>query len=155
MNEENKKLPSNAHCVYKGDVLEVWAWDQKMYDGSTRMFETIKRPDTVDVIATVGDKIIIEEQEQPDRPDMFLSLPGGRADGGGDPFTEAKREFLEETGYVSDDWELWKEIFPAYRTVYSVHYFIARNCRFVQPAGPDDGERIRVRLVSFNDFLLL
>ena len=156
MSAENKKLPPNAHCVYKGTVFEVWAWDQKMYDGSTRVFEIIKRPDTVEVIATVGDKIIIEEQEQPDLPDTFLSMPGGRADQGSDMLVEAKREFLEETGYESSDWELWQEFFPSYHTVYSVHYFIARNCRFEHEVNPDAaGERIRIRLVTFDEFLML
>lgn len=50
-----------------------------MYDGTTKIFEKIKKSDTVAVIAVVDGKILIQKQEQPHR-DMFLSLPGGKCE---------------------------------------------------------------------------
>jgi 8-oxo-dGTP pyrophosphatase MutT (NUDIX family) len=149
-------LPPDAHCVYKGGSTEIWQWKQKLYDGSTKIYEKIKRPDTVEVIAAVGDTIIIEEQEQPGYDRSFLSVPGGQADGDGeDHLSSMKRELLEETGYASDDWEPWFTVTPSKRHIYSVHYFIARNCRYTQAPDPGPGERIRVQLVSFDEFLLM
>ena len=58
MSKKNK-LPKNARRVFKGEIFEVWQWPQKMYDGSTETFEMLKRPDTTQVIATVGDKIAL------------------------------------------------------------------------------------------------
>ncbi len=152
---EGEKLPPKAKLVFKGSIYEVWQWQQKMFDGTTQTYERLIRPDAVEIIASVGDKIIVEEQEQSGRAVSFYSLPGGRADGGGTPLEEAKREFREETGYVSDDWELWQTIVPNNKTLWSIYYFFARNCRLAGPQKLDGGEKISVKLLSFEDFLLL
>jgi ADP-ribose pyrophosphatase len=91
-------LPPDAKLVFKGAIFEVWQWEQKMFDGSTQIFEKVKRPDSADVIAVVGDKIVIETQEQPHRS-PFTCIPGGRCDENENPMDGAKRELLEETGH--------------------------------------------------------
>lgn len=104
--ESNKsKLPSEANLVFKGKIFEVWQWEQEMFDGTKETFEKLKRANTALVIPLVGKNILIQEQEQPDKPGPFLSLPGGRCDESEKPLEAAKRELLEETGYASDDWE--------------------------------------------------
>ncbi len=154
--EENKnKLPAHAKMVFKGVIFEIWQWEQKMYDGTTQVFESLKRPDTVEIVAVVGDKIILQEQEQPDYDISFLSLPSGRADGGGTAMEEAKRELLEETGHASNDWELVEAIQPYYKTAYTIHVFIARNCQKQQEQTLDSGEKISLRLITFDEMLML
>jgi len=49
----------------------VYQWPQKMFDGSTATFEMIKRPDTVQIIATVGNKILMTQEEQPTQKRSF------------------------------------------------------------------------------------
>ena len=63
---ESKKIPVGAKCVFRGVVFSVWQWKQKMFDGSFAIFEKLKRPDTVNVIAIVGPKILLLKQKQPD-----------------------------------------------------------------------------------------
>lgn len=155
MADTNNSTPPGAKRVFKSGYTEIWEWEQELYDGSTRTFQKIKRPDTVEAIAVVGDKIVIEDQEQSGYPVSFISVPGGMADNGDDHLTEAKRELLEETGYTSDDWKPWFSVTPSKRHIYSVHYFVARNCWYVQAPDPDPGEKISVRLVSFDEFLAL
>ncbi|OGZ02580.1 MAG: hypothetical protein A2946_01285, partial [Candidatus Liptonbacteria bacterium RIFCSPLOWO2_01_FULL_53_13] len=150
------KLPPHAKRVFKGKIFETWQWEQKLFDGTTAVFEEVIRPDTVEVIAVADGKIIIEEQEQPGiMTASFLSLPGGRADNGTAPEEEIKRELLEETGYASEDWELWQDAHPFLRHPYTIHYFIARNCKKTQEARLDAGERIKLRFVSFEELLAL
>lgn len=144
-------LPDNAKCVFKGFMFEVWQWDQKMFDDSTEIFEKIWRPSTVHVLPIVGDKIIIEDQDQPDKPD-FVSLVCGRADDETDMMAEAKREMLEETGYESDDWELFLEDKKRGKILWDSFYYIARNCKKIKEQELDAGERISPRLVSFDEF---
>lgn len=147
-------LPPHAKRVFKGEIFEVWQWEQEMFDGSTHTFENIWRYPTVEVIATVGDKIIIEEQDQPDRKNI-ISLVSGRADQSEDMLAEAKRELLEETGCQSNDWQLlWKEKSSG-KILHDVHFFVARDCVQVQEQHLDAGERITTKLVSFDEFLVL
>ncbi len=126
-----------------------------MYDGSKRIFEKVKRLNEVTIIAVIGDKIIVQKQEQPHR-DPFLSLPGGRCEEGEDPFEAAKREFLEETGYVSSNMILWKTIPSPYSTIIrEAYYYIAKDCKQDQNINLDNGEKIKNELISFDDFIML
>ena len=155
MTMRRKPIPEDAQKVFKGLIFDVYQWQQKMFDGSVQTFERLKRPDTSQVIATVGDKILIQTEEQPNAEAPFTSLPGGRHDPGEDALTAAKRELLEETGYVSDDWEMWREVDPVSKIEWTVHTFIARNCRKEKEQHLDAGERVSTRLVNFDDFLAL
>lgn len=147
-------MPSNAKKVFQGEIFEVWQWEQKMFDGSVAIFERLKRPNTAQVIAIVGDKILIATQEQPDKK-PFPSLFGGRCEDGEDSLATAKRELLEESGYISDDWFLWKEQNPVGKIEWTVHTYIARNCVFQQPPKLDSGEKIETHLLDFEEFLML
>lgn len=148
-------LPDNAKLVFTGQLFEVWQWEQKMFDGSVEIFERLKRPDTAEVVAVVGDKIMVQIEEQPDKPRPFTALPGGRVDQGEAPLAAARRELLEETGYESDDWQLWQESNPVGKIEWTVYTYVARNCRFKQPQKLDAGEKITSKLISFEEFLLL
>jgi hypothetical protein len=94
--KQREGIPPEATLVFKGEIFEVWQWQQTMFDGTTATFERIWRSPSVEVIAVVGDKIVVEHQDQPDRKGI-VSLVSGRADQGTD-MLEAKRELLEETG---------------------------------------------------------
>lgn len=153
MSSSRNPIPPQAKCVFKGKIFNVWQWEQKMYDGSTKIFERLWRPNTVLVLATVGDKILVQTEEQPDRPEPFESLPGGRQDEGEEPLATAKRELVEETGYVSDDWELWSERKPVGKIEWTVYAYIARNCVKKQEPRLDEGEKIKSRLISLEELL--
>ena len=59
-------MPENAKCVFKGEIFDVYQWEQEMYDGTKATFEKLKRPDTVVVFPVLPDgQIILTEQEQP------------------------------------------------------------------------------------------
>ncbi|MDD5251749.1 MAG: NUDIX hydrolase [Patescibacteria group bacterium] len=147
-------LPPSAKLVFQGVIFEVWQWEQEMFDGTKETFERIWRPPTVEVIATVGDRIILEEQDQPDRHGN-LNFVSGRADKNGDVMAEAKRELLEETGYESDDWELFLKHGLEAKILHDCYYFIARGCRRVREPQLDAGERIETRLISFEELIRL
>jgi len=102
-----RPLPKHAKKVFTGEIFDVYQWEQEMYDGSTVIFEKIKRADTVSVIPiTTEQKILISHEEQPGlKP--FYGVFGGRIEPEENPLSAAKRELLEETGYQSDKWKLW------------------------------------------------
>lgn len=148
-------MPPTAQCVFKGKTYEVWQWEQEMYDGTKKTFEVVKRAGTVSIIALVGEKIILQKQEQPHRA-PFLSLPGGRCDEGEDHYEAAKRELLEETGCSSAQLSFWKTIPSPYSTILrESHYYIAKECQTVDATKFDNGEKIENSLITFEEFLLL
>lgn len=149
-----KGVPQHAQRVYSGAVLDVWRWEQEMFDGSTAVFERARRADTVTVIPVIGKNILIQHQEQPVRG-AFISLPGGVCESD-DPEKDARRELLEETGYVGKTWiPLMTWSTPDSKMVWSNHYFIAKECTEIQEIVPDPGEKISLDGISFDTFLAL
>lgn len=144
-------MPDTARKVFTGEIFDIYQWEQVQFDGTTRIFEKAKRDDTVAVIATTADKkIMLIEDEQPARGTV-LTFPGGRIDPGEDAFTAAKRELLEETGFESADWELWKAYQPVTKLDWAMYLFVARNCKEASDIKLDAGERITLLPVSLDD----
>ena len=69
-------IPPKAKRVFHGVLHDVYQWKQKLFDGSSSTFEMIVRQPSTEIIATIGNKIIILEQQQPGRK-AYPSLPGG------------------------------------------------------------------------------
>ncbi len=146
------KIPKSAQKVFEGVLFNVYHWQQKMFDGTTQTFEMISRKPSVDVIATVGNNILLLQQEQPTKP-LFPSLPGGMLEEEESHKIAAKRELLEETGYSSSKLKLLFEWEGKSKEFFHECTFVARECKKVQEQHLDGGEKIRVTLVSFDDFL--
>ncbi|MCO4762411.1 MAG: NUDIX hydrolase [Myxococcales bacterium] len=68
-------------------------------------FFVINSPDFVNVVALTDDgHCVLVEQWRHGTQDHTLEIPGGLVDAGEDPETAARRELLEETGYVAETW---------------------------------------------------
>ncbi len=147
-------IPAQAKLVFKGKLYDTYQWEQEMFDGGTATFEMLKRPYNGCVIPVIDDKIMILEQVQPGKA-PFLSLPGGRCNPEEDTLTAAKRELLEETGYTANEWSLWLETIPEEKVDWQIHTYIARGCYFKEASQLDSGEKIRTKLITFEEFLLL
>lgn len=146
------KIPPHAERVFQGVVFDVYQWEQEMFDGSKATFECLKRPDTLVVIPMVGDKVYYALQEQPGKK-PFLSLFGGRADEGETPLEAGKRELLEESGLVSDDWQELRRYSLHSKIDWTVYFFVARDCRKVAEQSLDAGEKIEVLETDLDTFL--
>lgn len=78
---------------------------------------------------------------------VCLTFPGGQVAPAEDPLSGAKRELLEETGFVSDDWRaLGSFVTQANQRCQTAHLFRAANCRKVQ--APDSGDLEQQELVE-------
>lgn len=146
------KIPKQAKKVFGGIIFDVYQWKQKMFDGTTEIFEMLDRANTIQVIATMDDKIVLIFEEQPTLKPKY-SVIGGRQDEWETPLECAKRELLEETGLTSDDWELWEEIEPYNKMDWTITRFIARNCKKKSEQKLDAGEKIELRPVNFEKFV--
>lgn len=146
------KLPKNSKTVFEGILFDVVQWEQEMFDGSTETFELVKRKPSTNVIAVKDNKIMVLDQEQPNKP-LFPSLPGGQVDPGEKPIDAAKRELLEETGYHSDDLVLFEEFFGSPKFFFHETTFLAKNISKRAEQRLDSGEKISVKFVGFDEFL--
>ena len=145
-------IPKNAKRVFKGVIFDVYQWEQKMFDGSAAIFEKIRRPDTALIIPVTQDqKFVLIRQDQPDEKN-FVGLPGGRVERNETPEQAAKRELLDETGFESSSWSLWHQIVHRGKVCYKVHVYLAKNCIKVSGSNLDAGEKIKVKLISFDEF---
>ncbi len=149
-------IPNTAECVFCWVRSEVFQWDQVMYDGTLARFERVRFLDGSFVIALLpNQRIILTRQLQPWRAE-FISLPGGSFDySEEDPLLCAKRELIEETWYASEEFVPWIRFDGTSNVMTYTHFFIARNCTWVQDIQPDSWEKIELFDVSFDEFLEL
>lgn len=141
--------------VFEGEIFSVWQWDQKLFDGSIKVFEKITRTDAVRIIGVMPDKtIVFVWDDQPNRSPVF-SLPGGQVDANEYPEKAAQREFLEETGYEAKKINPLFSYEPAGRVEYTIHFFIAQNLEKISEPQHNAEERMSLQFLSFEEFLAL
>ena len=148
-------IPPHAKLAFQGKIFSVYQWEQKMFDGTIKTFEKIKRPDTVNVFPiTSAGTIILTQQEQPGR-ESFIGGAGGIMDPGEDPMTAAKRELLEETGYEAEEFILWDAVHPQTKIDWVIYTFIAKKLKKTSDLKLDSGEKIKLLEVNFDEFIQL
>lgn len=146
-------IPENAKRVFRGVIFDVYQWEQKMFDGTTAVFEKLRRPDTVVVFPILPDgKILMTEQEQPGKT-PFIGAAGGRVDEEEDTLTAAKRELLEETGYIAEEFILWDARQPVSKIDWAVFTFIARGLKKVSDLDLDAGEKIKLLPLTLDELI--
>ncbi len=146
-----KKLPDNARLMFEGVRYNVWQWEQTLFDGSTVIFEAASRADCVTIIATVEDKILVLQEEQPGQA-PFLALPGGHCEGLDSPERTAKFKLELEAGYKAEAFTKWF-VAPYGWVIGDNHFFIARNVTQGGAVREDPGDKISPKLISFDEFL--
>jgi len=144
-------IPDDAQCVFKGQIFDVYQWQQALFDGSSATFEMLKRPDTVSVIAIVDDKILVLDDEQP-HLGARQSFPGGRVDAE-DATIEAaaRRETREETGYSFNNWRLVKVWQPYRKMEWFIYVWLAWDVSEQIEPHTDAGEKIALKQLDFNE----
>jgi len=153
--EKAPLLPAHAKQVFKGVIFEVHQWEQELFDGSFKTFEKLRRNDSSVVIPVLSNgKLLIAEDEQPGRP-LVYTFPGGEGETGEDPETTARRELLEETGYTADTFTLLRSSVPSSKIAWTIHTFVAKDCRRVADPVLDGGERITTREVTLDELVAL
>lgn len=113
-------------------------------------FYAITIRDASAVVALDADGNLILKREYRYCYDRELTeIPAGAFEAGEtDPLTVAKRELLEETGYVSDCWEyLGATMESSAKMTNYMHIFFANHCRKVSGQSLDETEELETLLV--------
>jgi ADP-ribose pyrophosphatase len=146
------QIPKDAKKVFKGVVFDVYHWQQKMFDGSYKTFEMLKRPHSVEAVIVEGNKVCLSLQKQPGDK-QFYTLIGGRSEGDESPEDAMKRELLEETGFECPGLELYKTYRLVDKIDWNIYLYIAKNCKAVARPNPDAGEIIELIKLEFEEFI--
>lgn len=120
-------------------------------------------PDHVLTIPVLPDgRLVMVRQFRPARGGFTLEMPAGGVDDNEDPAQAARRELLEETGYLADEWvSLGRSGLANHREQASCHVFAAFGLRQVQPGSERGVETVPVspqdlaRLVRANELDML
>ena len=148
-------IPEDARTAFRGRLFEVVTWQQELFDGSTAIFEKVRRPDTAYVIPVdSSDRLLIAEQQQPNSS-TYLGLFGGRIEPGESPEEAARRELLEEGGLAAKDLRLWKAYQFLPKLDWAIYIFVAKGLTVRESTRADPGERIICRRVGLDDFIKL
>ncbi|MFA6296210.1 MAG: NUDIX hydrolase [Patescibacteria group bacterium] len=115
-------------------------------NGKAVDFDLKKEGPFVCILAiTKNNKVILAKQFRPGPEKILLELPGGYIDKGETPANAAKRELLEETGYIGKIKFIGKSLDDAYSTLIRYN-FVATNCikKDVKNIKKDQNEFIKI-----------
>lgn len=134
-----------SKTLYQGKSYSFSLDTISLPDGKKTQIEQLHHPGGVVILAVDGDgKILMERQYRYAVKCELVELPAGKMEKGEEPLAAAKREFLEETGYVVDEISLLGIAYPSPGVVTEkLHLYYAKTIH----AGErhlDDDEFIRL-----------
>jgi len=138
--------------IYAGKFITVQRDLVRLPDGSETAREYVRHPGAVAIVALFDDgRVLLERQHRyPHRRD-FIELPAGKLEPEEPHFETAKRELLEETGYVAREWTRLALIHPT--IAYSdegIELWLARGLE-LREAKLDAGEFLEVLALPFDE----
>jgi ADP-ribose pyrophosphatase len=147
----NEKTIS-SQLKYECSFLKLYEDEVKLDQGKTAQRVVLQHPGGASVLPiTESGQIVLTKQYRYPIRSLSIEIPAGKKDHKDeDGLTCAKRELEEETGYVSNDWELMFSFHPC--VGYSdekLDIFIAKHCTLKpQPKPMDEDEEIDLMMVD-------
>ena len=142
--------------VFDGALLKVHRDAVRLPDGSSGAREYIRHPGAVAIVPLFDDgRVLLERQFRYPHGREFIELPAGKLEPGEPPLDTAKRELLEETGYVAQEWTRLGVIHTAIAyTDESIDLFLAKG---LTPGERklDQGEFLEVLAVPFGEAIAM
>lgn len=104
----------DSEVAWEGGFLKVRRDRARLSDGSVHSREYIEHPGAAAMVALGDDgRVLIERQFRYPMGRVYFEFPAGKLDAGEHSLQTAKRELLEETGYVAAEWAFLTQIHPA------------------------------------------
>jgi ADP-ribose pyrophosphatase len=149
------------HCisterVFDGALLKVHRDQVRLPDGSQGAREYIRHPGAVAIVPLFDDgRVLLERQFRYPHRREFIELPAGKLEPGEPHLDTAKRELLEETGYIAQEWAHMGVIHTAIAyTDEAIDLFVARKLT-LQDRKLDQGEFLETFVVPLDEAIAM
>lgn len=144
----------SRETIFKGRLLHVVRDEVELPNGHPTTREGILHPGAVVIIPFLDEKTLIMERQYRYMPDqVFIELPAGKLDSGEEHLATGKRELLEETGYVAENWQFLNYLYPAIGFAdEQMALYAARDLSF-QGIDRDDDEFLEIIEIPLDDAL--
>jgi ADP-ribose pyrophosphatase len=138
--------------VFAGRMLKVHRDTVRLPDGKESVREYVRHPGAVLVVPLFDDgRVLLERQYRYPLGRDFVELPAGKLEPGEPHLETAKRELLEETGYVAAEWRPLGVIHPSIGyTDEAIEMYLARGLE-KREAKLDDGEFLESFALPFDE----
>lgn len=145
----------SGDLVYDGGLLKVRRDTVRLPDGGTGYREYIRHPGACAILPLFDDgRILLERQFRYPHGRDFIELPAGKLEPGEPHLETAKRELLEETGYVASEWRKLCVIHTAIAyTDEAIEVYLATKLEKRGGASLDHGEFLETLIVPFAEAL--
>lgn len=140
--------------VYDGQLLHVRRDIVRLPNGKEAAREYIRHPGAVAIVPLFEDgSILLERQFRYPHAREFIEIPAGKIDPGEAHLETARRELLEETGYVAAEWTRLGVIHVAIAyTDEGIEIFLARGLT-LREHKRDDEEFLETFTLPFEEAL--
>jgi ADP-ribose pyrophosphatase len=136
--------------------VRLWADEVRLPDGRVvEGFFTIDMPDYGVVVALTPDgRVVVGRNYKHGPRRVCLNLPAGYVEQDEDPLAAARRELLEETGYVAQEWvSLGSFTNDGNRGCGAGHLFLARQAQKVAEPDAGDLEEMEIGLMGLDEVI--
>lgn len=138
--------------VYDGNLLKVHRDRVLLPNGREGAREYIRHPGACAIVPLFEDgSVLLERQFRYPNARVFIEIPAGKLEPGEPHLDTAKRELLEETGYVAAEWTRIATVNTAIAyTDEAIELYVARKLE-KRVAQLDEGEFLETLVMPFDE----
>ena len=141
----------DSQIVYKGNIFSVREGKIETDKGRKFSRQTVIFPGAVGVVALLNNQITLVRQFRISINKEIIELPAGKLNENENPESCARRELLEEVGYVANTLELISEYYTAVGYSTEKMYIYMATDPEVSQAKPEAGEDLEIIRLSLAD----
>ncbi|MBI2873550.1 MAG: NUDIX hydrolase [Firmicutes bacterium] len=147
---EEKTLSSRS--VFKGRIIGLRIDEVELPDGRKASREIVEHPGAVAVVplTETGEVVMVEQYRVP-AGRVLLEIPAGKLEPGENPLACARRELLEETGFLAENLEILTPFYSTPGFCTELAYLVMATGLIKREAATDPDEFLRLRVLPLAD----